>query len=130
MVVKCHLYSNQRKQCLKFVYELTVTYKATDLKYSIQCLPYFSTTFCKLSINIVFIKAKWTSYCGGVFNQNYGKIISPNYPKPYPNSQKCNYTIVAPGKNIKLIFKSFDLEGEVSTTISINTYITKYRLFF
>lgn len=58
-----------------------------------------------------FSKANWNSFCGGVFTESSGKIISPNYPKKYPNNVRCNYTILMPGKLIQLTFKSFDLEG-------------------
>ncbi|XP_050435751.1 cubilin [Adelges cooleyi] len=55
-------------------------------------------------------KATWKSFCGGVFTESTGKIVSPNFPKLYRHGLTCNYTIIAPKKNIRLVFKSFNIE--------------------
>ncbi|XP_022177373.1 cubilin-like [Myzus persicae] len=84
-----------------------------------QIPPTFSSSETKLKIRIRTdddiqgdgFKAIWKSVCGGVFTKRSGKIVSPNYPAKYPIDMKCNYTILSPGENIELTFKSFDLEG-------------------
>ncbi|XP_050535178.1 cubilin [Daktulosphaira vitifoliae] len=55
-------------------------------------------------------KVNWKSFCGEIFVQESGKIISPNYPKKYLPELFCNYSIIAVDKTIRLTFKSFDLE--------------------
>uniref|UniRef100_A0A2H8TEF1 Cubilin n=1 Tax=Melanaphis sacchari TaxID=742174 RepID=A0A2H8TEF1_9HEMI len=81
--------------------------------------PTFNSTEAKLKVRFRTdndiqgdgFKATWKSICDGIFTKTSGKIVSPNYPANYPNNLKCNYTISAPGKNIELTFKSFQLEG-------------------
>ncbi|XP_029345465.1 cubilin isoform X2 [Acyrthosiphon pisum] len=85
-----------------------------------QIPPQFTSSETKLKIRLRTdsdiqgdgFKVRWSSTCGGVFTQSSGKIISPNYPKNYPNNIKCNYTISAPGEEIKLTFNSFELEAD------------------
>ncbi|XP_029345463.1 cubilin isoform X3 [Acyrthosiphon pisum] len=101
-----------------------------------QIPPPFNSSESKLKIRLRTdsdiqgdgFKARWSSTCGGVFTQNSGKIISPNYPKHYPNNIKCNYTISVPGEEIKLIFNSFDLEDHECRYDSLTIYNTAGEL--
>uniref|UniRef100_A0A8D8U6L7 Cubilin n=3 Tax=Cacopsylla melanoneura TaxID=428564 RepID=A0A8D8U6L7_9HEMI len=52
----------------------------------------------------------YETVCGGQFTSPQGVLKSPFFPRAYPSSRVCRYTIVQPpGKLIKLDFLDFDL---------------------
>ncbi|XP_012136673.2 cubilin [Megachile rotundata] len=57
-------------------------------------------------------RAIWDKNCGGVFEvtDKTKTIQSPAYPNLYPPSVFCNYTLVAPNKEIIVDFTAFQLE--------------------
>lgn len=49
--------------------------------------------------------------CGGILSHPEGSFTTPRYPKSYPISTECNWTIqVEPGKHIELTFLDVDME--------------------
>ena len=49
--------------------------------------------------------------CGGNFTTSSGRLTSPSYPGPYPNSEDCIYTISQlEGTHINIKFISMDIE--------------------
>lgn len=49
--------------------------------------------------------------CGGVLTHPEDSFTTPKYPKSYPLSTECNWTIRAePGMNIELTFLDVDME--------------------
>lgn len=49
--------------------------------------------------------------CGGILTHPEGSFTTPRYPKGYPISTECNWTIqVEPGRNIELTFLDVDME--------------------
>ncbi|XP_076296135.1 cubilin [Lasioglossum baleicum] len=56
--------------------------------------------------------ALWYENCGGVFEvtQKTQVIMSPSYPNLYKPNLFCNYTLVAPGHDIVVVFTEFQLE--------------------
>lgn len=57
-------------------------------------------------------RALWYQDCGGVFEvtKEMKYIKSPNYPSSYKRNQFCNYTLIAPEKNIIVDFLDFQVE--------------------
>ncbi|XP_043479110.1 cubilin-like isoform X2 [Leptopilina heterotoma] len=57
-------------------------------------------------------RALWYQDCGGVFDvtKEMKYIKSPNYPSSYKRNQFCNYTLIAPEKNIIVDFLDFQVE--------------------
>ncbi|KAL9985234.1 hypothetical protein ACROYT_G007611 [Oculina patagonica] len=53
--------------------------------------------------------------CGDHITSSSGTIESPNYPKQYPNGQKCTWTVLVEGsvENIRISFSAFDLQHAV-----------------
>lgn len=50
--------------------------------------------------------------CGGILTHPEGSLSTPHYPKIYPVSTECNWTIqVEPGQNIELTFLDVDMES-------------------
>lgn len=49
--------------------------------------------------------------CGGILTHPEGSFTTPRYPKGYPISTECNWTVqVEPGRNIELTFLDVDME--------------------
>ncbi|XP_015589651.1 cubilin [Cephus cinctus] len=72
--------------------------------------------------------ARWEVNCGGVFEAT-GRVqyvTSPGYPIAYSNNMFCNYTIVAPKKEILVQFTDFQLEGGIcdfdNVTINLHRF--------
>ena len=57
-------------------------------------------------------RARWYLECGGIFEatNEMKHLKSPNYPNAYDRNQFCNYTLIAPGKNIIVDFIDFQIE--------------------
>ncbi|VVC39264.1 EGF-like, conserved site,EGF-like calcium-binding domain,CUB domain,EGF domain,EGF-like calcium- [Cinara cedri] len=99
--------------------------------------PVFNSTETKLKIRLKTdsvlqgdgFKAIWKSFCGGIFTENSGRIISPNYPESYKSDIQCNYTILAPKKFIQLFFKTFDLEDSAKCYFDNLTIYNKVGKF-
>ncbi|XP_012276352.1 cubilin [Orussus abietinus] len=71
--------------------------------------------------------ARWEENCGGIFDvtshdQKY--IQSPGYPHAYTGNLFCNYTLLAPGKNIRVDFTDFFLEDDQPDCSYDNVTIT------
>lgn len=50
--------------------------------------------------------------CGGLLRKPTGSFNSPNYPKPYPHNQKCQWIIeVEYGHLIEITFIDYDFES-------------------
>ncbi|XP_070071373.1 cubilin homolog [Drosophila takahashii] len=55
--------------------------------------------------------------CGGTFTGHFGYIRSPNWPKIYGASEKCEWIIRAPfGHRLELVVHNFTLEGGYGTS--------------
>lgn len=74
--------------------------------------------------------AQWYENCGGVFEvtKKMQTIKSPSYPALYKPNLFCNYTLVAPGNDIVVRFKEFQLErSEQSLTIRYRRSLHQLR---
>lgn len=78
--------------------------------------------------------------CGGLRNESYGKIISPNFPNIYPFNSRCLWEIKGTARqNVMLNFTYFDLEGfrskecdydyvEIKSKLGENSYVYHGRI--
>lgn len=67
--------------------------------------------------------------CGGLLTRNSGTIQSPNYPKPYPPSTKCEWQIeVDFGYSIEIRFTEIDVEKDLCDYDWVKVNI-KYTVF-
>lgn len=49
--------------------------------------------------------------CGGELTSEEGTLASPNYPRSYPNSANCEWTLItSPGNKVYVVFEKFDVE--------------------
>ena len=91
-------------------------------------------TFCKISANSTTASTSLTSTssstssfplmnttnyieCGGyeapiyINNADYGQVLSPGFPNPYPNNADCLWHIeVSKGMALNITFKEFKIE--------------------
>lgn len=67
-------------------------------------------------------RAVWFENCGGIFDVTAHPkvIVSPSYPISYPPNLFCNYTLVAPGKDILVKFMDFQIERSKEEFISLS----------
>lgn len=67
-------------------------------------------------------RAVWFENCGGIFDvTTYPKVIvSPSYPISYPPNLFCNYTLVAPNKDILVKFMDFQIEYSEQEFVSLH----------
>lgn len=67
-------------------------------------------------------RALWTQNCGGVFDvtRDIGYIESPGYPFRYGRNLFCNYTLIAPDREIIAEFLDFSLEKSMWSWWRVN----------
>ncbi|XP_075972498.1 cubilin homolog [Anticarsia gemmatalis] len=65
-----------------------------------------------------------TLNCGGEYLKSHGYIYSPNWPRQYPPSRDCIWTITVPvGQQISLNISNFDLERPIRDKCDFGDYL-------
>lgn len=66
-----------------------------------------------ISVSGSGFRLEWSNDgCGGILTKPEGTFSTPNYPRGYPYSTECNWTIQAePGNRIRITFDDIDLES-------------------
>ena len=58
-----------------------------------------------------YLQIRYSGVCGGVFTEDEGTIVSPDYPNVYPNNLGCIYKIeTTPRSAVTLNFTTFSVE--------------------
>jgi len=70
--------------------------------------------------------------CGGILDQSEGEFTSPGYPRFYPPSTTCEWTIVADyGYTIEITILDFWFESSRSCTFDgLTVCISMFKLYF
>ncbi|XP_078690636.1 CUB and sushi domain-containing protein 3-like isoform X2 [Branchiostoma floridae x Branchiostoma belcheri] len=81
-----------------------------------------ATITCLTGVNRVWSSAppSCVAECGSDWTAPTGAVLSPNYPRSYPNNQNCYYTItVNPGSFIQLTVRAFYTGSSASDYLEI-----------
>lgn len=81
------------------------SHQCLNLDYSYQCT-------CPEGLVLAMDGKSCLPLCGGIRNETFGKITSPNFPKMYPLNTRCFWEIKGSARQTVILnFSYFDLEG-------------------
>lgn len=117
---------------LRFTLSVTNGWQDLDLDWNGNFLV-SSSLYKYIYVGNIFFLIVWTttSGCGGRLTHNFGTIQSPNYPKAYPPSIKCQWQIeVDFGYSIEIKFQEMDIEKDLCEYdyIQVSRYLNIHKI--